>query len=130
MILPELRKTRDETYIHPDDPAKRVSVSEQEAAILEGLVLDRFVLEVGTGLGVSTMRMTKTAIHILTVDNDPWVYRLPISGYNIERARFIPFERHFDLAFLCSKSSFAKIHKIRAPLFAMCIRGEEDVNRP
>ena len=55
------------SYTHPADPGEpttgtpRLSVTELEADILAALVAGRDVLEIGTGLGVSTRAMAATA---------------------------------------------------------------------
>ncbi len=68
-------------YTHPADPGEpstgryRVSVTEEECRILGWLARDCRVLEIGTGLGVSTRALASTALHLCTVDIDPWVHR-------------------------------------------------------
>lgn len=67
------------SYFRPDDPgepstgAPRLSVTDLEAAILAELVAGLTVLEIGTGLGVSTTAMAATARRVFTVDVDEWV---------------------------------------------------------
>ena len=67
-------------FTHPDDPgepssnAPRVSVTPAEAQILANLATGLRVLEIGTGLGVSTAGMAQTATSVTTVDVDPWVW--------------------------------------------------------
>jgi hypothetical protein len=67
-------------FTSPDDPGdvlnpggKRWSVSTVEARILSALFRGLEVLEIGTGLGVSTKALASTAEWVYTVDNDPWV---------------------------------------------------------
>lgn len=66
-------------YIRSDDPGEpvigkpRVSITEAEGLILSGLALGKNVLEIGTGLGVSTRALAKYAISVITHDIDPWV---------------------------------------------------------
>lgn len=68
-----------ESYRHPEDPGEpstgdpRLSVTDMEADILAAFVAGRRVLEIGTGLGVSTRAMAGTADVVHTVDIDPWV---------------------------------------------------------
>jgi hypothetical protein len=67
----------------PDDPGefeetgvrgqKRWSVNEIEARLLSELFRGLVVLEIGTGLGVSTRAIAKTASWVHTADPDPWV---------------------------------------------------------
>lgn len=64
---------------HPDDPGEpstgkpRLSVTDQEAAILTALCHRMTVAEIGTGLGVSTTALARSATIVHTVDVDPWV---------------------------------------------------------
>jgi hypothetical protein len=68
-------------YEHEDDPGeacygrkdKRRSVTVEEAEILAALFAGKTVLEIGTGLGVSTRAIAGTAAHVYTCDPDPWV---------------------------------------------------------
>lgn len=68
-------------FIHPDDPGepgyadqrKRWSVTPREMDILATLARGRRVLEIGTGLGVSTRALARWASHVDTFDVDPWV---------------------------------------------------------
>lgn len=68
-------------YVHPSDPgesgypsrSKRVSVTDAEAAILAREFAGMVVLEIGTGLGVSTRAIASAALRVTTVDPDPWV---------------------------------------------------------
>lgn len=67
-------------YICPDDPgepiynAPRGSVSDSECEILKKYAKGKRVLEIGTGLGVSTRSMAKVAEIVYTVDIDQWVW--------------------------------------------------------
>ena len=71
--------TESGSYRHPDDPGEpstgdpRLSVTDLEAAILMVLVDGLMVLEIGTGLGVSTRALAASAAVVHTVDVDPWV---------------------------------------------------------
>jgi len=77
----ELTRTAIGNYTHPDDPGeaaykgspKRLSVTDDECEILARLAQGRSVLEIGTGLGVSTRAMSDTARRVVTVDPDDWV---------------------------------------------------------
>lgn len=74
----ELVSGTDGSYSCPTDPGepcggKRVSITEEEGKILADLVKGKRVLEIGTGLGVSTRYMARTARIVYTVDVDPWV---------------------------------------------------------
>ena len=83
-----LVRTANGAFAHPDDPGepgygeKRVrwSVTPRESEILRGLARGRRVLEIGTGLGVSTARMAQFAERVDTVDVDPWVLQTIAPG--------------------------------------------------
>jgi ubiquinone/menaquinone biosynthesis C-methylase UbiE len=66
-------------YTCPDDPGEpglglqRWSISDAEARIVAELLRGYFVLEIGTGLGVSTNKIAEKARWVYTVDIDPWV---------------------------------------------------------
>ena len=68
------------SFQHPDDPGEpttgdpRLSITELEGQMLAALVAGRRVLEIGTGLGVSTAAMAATAEHVATYDIDAWVH--------------------------------------------------------
>jgi predicted O-methyltransferase YrrM len=62
----------------PSDPGEpgggqRWSVNSIEARILSELLRCLDVLEIGTGLGISTNKISDTAREVYTVDIDPWV---------------------------------------------------------
>lgn len=62
----------------PDDPGEpgggqRITVTDKEGKALAALVRKQRVLEIGTGLGVSTKYMASTAAIVYTCDIDPWV---------------------------------------------------------
>lgn len=69
------------SYTAPDDPGepsnghRRLSVTDHEGLLLAELARDRNVLEIGTGLGVSTRYLNRTARVLVTLDIDPWVQR-------------------------------------------------------
>lgn len=63
----------DEDPGEPGTNKPRVSVTAQEALVLAALARGARVLEIGTGLGVSTKAMAKTAARVVTVDIDSWV---------------------------------------------------------
>jgi len=67
-------------FYRADDPGEpsslvpRVSIADDERAVLAGIVAGMSVLEIGTGLGVSTRAMAATASRVTTVDIDEWVH--------------------------------------------------------
>ena len=79
---PDLVQTADGTWFDPRDPGeetnegrKRISVTDRECLILAELARHKTVLEIGTGLGISTRAMASTAKQVTTVDPDPWVHK-------------------------------------------------------
>lgn len=68
------------SWTHTDDPGEphtgkpRLSVTDIEAAILTAMVRGLSVVEIGTGLGVSTRALAQAAKTVHTVDVDPWVH--------------------------------------------------------
>lgn len=74
-----LERVSNGSYMHPDDPGEpqngvpRLSVTDEEAAILATYTEGKDVLEIGTGLGVSTRGLASTARAVYTIDIDPWV---------------------------------------------------------
>lgn len=67
------------SFTHLDDPgeygtAPRISVTGEEAELLARLSCGKRVLEIGTGLGISTAALVTSATHVTTLDIDPWVH--------------------------------------------------------
>jgi hypothetical protein len=124
-------------YLDPDDPGepgypdhwKRRSVTDEEAEILAKIATGKRVMEIGTGLGVSTRAIASTAAHVVTVDPDPWVKDPCLA--NVEFRRSLPSaDVQFDLAFIdghhredavvadilsCRKIPMLVIHDSRTP---------------
>lgn len=75
-----MKRLPNGSYVRDDDPGEpstgnpRLSVTDEEAMFLALLVKDKRVLEIGTGLGVSTSALASTAVEVVTVDIDPWVH--------------------------------------------------------
>ncbi|MCK9600781.1 MAG: class I SAM-dependent methyltransferase [Sphaerochaeta sp.] len=64
------------SQIDPGEPGyklKRLSITDEEGAILAELADGRIVLEIGTGLGVSTHYLASKANLVITLDIDKWV---------------------------------------------------------
>ena len=59
----------------PGTNAPRLSINDVEGRLLFALVRGLDVLEIGTGLGVSTEWMARTANLVVTIDIDPWVQK-------------------------------------------------------
>lgn len=94
----------------PADPGEpphgrpRVGVSTEEARLLAGLAAGWEVLEIGTGLGVSTRALARTAARVVTVDPDPWVHEVIVPGLHdpsVEcRRDWPPAGLDFDVIFV------------------------------
>jgi hypothetical protein len=93
-------------YQHPDDPGEpifmtpRISITDDEGEILYILSKGKDVLEIGTGLGVSTCWLADNAHKVVSVDIDPWVqekvwpgienkYKNVIFLRRLEKSRFL-----------------------------------------
>jgi len=78
-----LVRTANGNYFSPDDPGEgtyadrppRYSVTDEECEILTELAAGRRVLEIGTGLGVSTRALAKSALRVTSIDIDPWCHQ-------------------------------------------------------
>ena len=96
-------------YEHPNDPSGRMSILENEAAILSYMSFGRRVLEIGTGLGVSADFMSYTAHSVTTVDTDEWVHEnIKVASKNVTMLRELPppEEQKFDFAFIDGDHSY------------------------
>lgn len=106
----ELAPGANDSYWCPDDPGEydlkgghaRLSVTREEVAILQGLFAGRRVLEVGTGLGVSTRAIAEAAELVVTHDVDPWVIEnvAPDLPENVKFVDCRPFPPGCDAAFI------------------------------
>lgn len=99
--------------IHPKDPgepggkcfAKRWSVTQTDAAVLQALAKGRRVIEIGTGLGVSSASMAEVGASVVTIDIDPWVAET-VAPHLPDSVRFelgrdgVGDGERFDLAFI------------------------------
>jgi hypothetical protein len=96
-------------WLCPDDPGEpgrdspRWSVNADEARLVSVLCRGLTVLEIGTGLGVSTKEIAKRAKLVYTVDIDPWVKkaiapRLPVNARFFESLEGVP--SNLDIAFI------------------------------
>ena len=95
-------------YYCPDDQnepfrnGKRLSVSDVEARVLSEFSCGKDVLEIGTGLGVSTREIAKNAKWVHTVDIDDWVrdnVELPENCTFYEDINLLP-DNFADMAFV------------------------------
>jgi predicted O-methyltransferase YrrM len=102
-------------WLCPDDPGepgshqKRWSVNAIEARIVSELFRGLNVLEIGTGLGVSTREIAKRAKMVYTVDIDPWVRKnvvLPENAKFFSSTNDVP--EGLDAAFIDGLHSYAQ----------------------
>jgi hypothetical protein len=95
-------------WLCPDDPGEpgrnqpRWSVNDTEARLVSELLAGRKVLEIGTGLGVSTRKIAEKS-DVFTVDIDPWVKKtiaptLPKNVKFYDNIKDVP--RPLDAAFI------------------------------
>lgn len=104
----DLEPTESGSWRHPDDPGEpstgdpRLSVTELEAAVLGALCADRSVVEIGTGLGVSTRAIAEWASSVVTVDVDPWVQETiwPALPSLVVTSPLLPVGQVFDVCFI------------------------------
>jgi len=102
-----LIQTAAGNYYDPADPGERQyagnpprrSITEEEIEILAVLAAGMDVLEIGTGLAVSTHALASTARRVVTVDPDPWVQDPALP--HVEFCRVLPHDlTGFDLVFI------------------------------
>jgi predicted O-methyltransferase YrrM len=107
-------------WICPNDPGEpgrnlpRWSVGDREARIVSELMRGLIVLEIGTGLGVSTKEIAKRAKFVYTVDIDPWVKEniaptLPENVQFFQERKDVPGK--VDAAFIDGFHSFEQCGK-------------------
>ena len=103
-----LEQAQHHSWSCPDDPGEigmdlpRLSVTAEERDILAGLFQGRRVVEIGTGLGVSTRAIAQSAERVLTHDIDPWVIaNVPDSlPGNVEFTQEREFPGEYDAGFI------------------------------
>ena len=131
---PPLTRIDYGSFTDPRDPGEacysskipRVSVTLGEADILADLVRGLSVLEVGTGIAVSTRALARTALSVVTVDVDPWV-QTEIWPYvladcpNVRTLSEIPDEM-FDAVFIDANHTTAAVRNDIALTRARCRR--------
>ncbi len=97
-----------------------------EAAILARLATGKVVLEIGTGLGVSSRAIASTARRLDTVDNDEWVHRVVWPGLaklpNVRPMKAIPDGETYQLIFVDGnhhvdsvRADMLAVSEVRAP---------------
>lgn len=122
------------SYRHPGDPGEpstgnpRLSVTDDEATLLAELVDGLDVLEIGTGLGVSTRALASSAKSVVTVDPDPWVQATvwPALPMNVAGFRQIPgrtmgdeWSTTFDAVFIDADHTTEAVRSDLAAAFAV-----------
>jgi predicted nicotinamide N-methyase len=82
-------------------------VTAAEASILAEAANGKCVLEVGTGTGISTKAMARTAERVVTVDVDPWVKEViaPKLPDNVTFMTTVPEDIKFDMVFIDGEHS-------------------------
>jgi hypothetical protein len=104
-------------YLCEDDPGeiglggKRWSVNDMEARIVSELFKGDIVLEIGTGLGVSTRAIAEKASFVHTVDIDKWVKETVVPGLpeNVMFYESVALVPHLlDGAFIDSLHTYAQ----------------------
>ena len=97
-------------FYREDDPGEpssrvaRISIADDERTVLAEMAAGKWVLEIGTGLGVSTRALATTADYVATVDVDEWVHRtiwpdLPDNVSCFENTETMQ-RKMFDLVFI------------------------------
>lgn len=98
--------------VHDPDRNQRASVTNQEALILAELAAGKRVLEIGTGLGVSTVAMAQTAKFVVSVDTAPWVRQsVGLGGKGMVVASIDEVTGPFDMAFIDGLHDFESVSK-------------------
>ncbi len=120
----DLRRSPINGYLHPQDPGEpgqdgrpRLSVNDTEARICAEFSRYRYVLEIGTGLGVATLAMADTARFVQTVDIDPWVqtrvFPLLTVRHNVScHSRLVEYDvPQFDLILIDGLHTYEQVGK-------------------
>lgn len=118
----DLVKSPVNGYVCLQDPGepvwggKRLSISDVEGKILAELSIDKSVLEIGTGLGVSTTFIAGTARCVYTIDIDPWVKEnvapsLPKNVHFFKSVDEYGIMPGFDMAFVDGLHEYEQILK-------------------
>jgi len=95
-----------------DKASPRWSVNEIEARVISELCYKRNVLEIGTGLGISTKEIAKRAKMVYTVDIDDWVKTnvvpsLPKNTKFFSDVREAP--KNMDVAFIDGRHVYEQV---------------------
>lgn len=104
---------RDPGEINMPPGYKRTSIAEDEYAILQIFAADKTVLEIGTGLGISS-RALSSAKKLTTVDIDPWVWEAihpELAAMGITCLRELPEGGFADLVFIDAHHTYDAFKK-------------------
>ena len=111
----------------PSTGQPRISITPVEGKLLHFLARDRNVLEIGTGLGVSTTWLAGSATSVLTIDIDPWVQNnvwpklnLPCTQFRKSRLHLVP---GYDMVFIDGAHDTNSVEDDLAFAAMMCPRG-------
>ena len=88
---------------YPGILSRRISVTPQEEKLLTALCYrENVVLEIGTGLGVSTRAIARGARSVITVDIDAWVHEniWPTLPINVLTQSAVPYKHVVDVVFI------------------------------
>jgi hypothetical protein len=105
-----------------DDPGEpttgvpRISIAADEIQILTEAARGHTVLEIGTGLGISTRALAEYARMVVTVDPDPWVAdtiapTLPLDVIHVPTFDDIPTNIAFTMGFIDGDHSTASTER-------------------
>lgn len=126
MAVKLLRSHINGYYVN-DDPYQRLSVNDQEARLISDMVNKRFVLEIGTGLGVSTRALAEKATNVVTIDPDPWVTEniqpLLKDLKNVIFLEEIPTSGKFDAVFVDGNHDYENVKDDIEKAKKVCISG-------
>ena len=122
------------SYVAPDDPGEpgtgrpRISITERESQLLAFLAANKRVLEIGTGLGISTDRLACHALEVWTVDIDPWVHANVFPALHKDVKCFtdrdqIPESEVFDVVFIDGRHTVVDTHVDIEYAQSRCPRG-------
>ena len=103
ICIPLEEPIKDNQLVSPGDPKGRSSVTREEGKLLAALCAGRKVLEIGTGLGVSTCCIASLADLVVSVDPDPWVrehVKTPANVIRVERISDAAPLRPYDVVFI------------------------------
>ena len=123
-----LIQTRVGNFYCPEDPGEataggnqRRSVTIAEAEALKQWARGQRVIEIGTGLGVSTRAMAETAESVVSVDVDSWCHQFEFPP-NVVLTDHVPVG-DFTFAFIDGDHHYEAVMKdiasVNAPLIAL-----------